>query len=47
MNVSVYIPETLSESERATLTGLENSPNFQPHKSVKDRIFNKFRQMFD
>lgn len=47
VNVSVYIPETLSESEKATLNGLDNSPNFQPKKSVKDKIFSKFRQMFD
>lgn len=47
INVSVYIPETLSDSERTTLNGLENSPNFQPKKSVKDKIFSKFRHMFD
>ena len=47
INVSVYIPETLTDSEKATLNGLENSPNFQPKKSVKEKIFNKFRNMFD
>ncbi len=47
VNVSVYIPESLSETEKATLNGLENSPNFQPKKSVKEKIFSKFRHMFD
>ncbi len=47
INVSVYIPETLSDSEKATLNGLENSPNFQPKKTMKEKIFSKFRQMFD
>jgi molecular chaperone DnaJ len=47
VNVMVYIPETLTDSEKATLAGLENSPNFQPDKTVKERLFNKFRQMFD
>ena len=47
VNVSVYIPETLSSSEKEMLNGLENSPNFQPNKSMKDKIFNKFRRMFD
>lgn len=47
INVSVYIPETLSATEKETMAGLENSPNFQPNKSVKDTIFNKFRHMFD
>ncbi|MDR1707251.1 molecular chaperone DnaJ [Dysgonomonas sp.] len=47
VNISVYIPENLSDSEKATLTGLENSPNFQPSKSVKEKIFSHFRKMFD
>jgi molecular chaperone DnaJ len=47
INVSVYIPETLSEPEKTVLKGLEKSPNFQPNKSMKDKIFNKFKNMFD
>lgn len=47
INISVYIPENLSDSEKQTLTGLENSPNFQPSKSVKEKIFSHFRKMFD
>lgn len=47
INVSVYIPENLSATEKETMTGLENSPNFQPNKSMKESIFNKFRHMFD
>jgi molecular chaperone DnaJ len=47
INVGVYIPEKLSDSEKNLLSGLENSPNFQPDKSVKDRIFSYFRRMFD
>ena len=47
VNVSVYIPETLSASEKEVLTGMENSPSFQPNKSVKEKIFSRFRNMFD
>jgi len=47
INISIYIPENLDESEKSTLSGLENSPNFQPNKSIKDRIFSHFRRMFD
>jgi len=47
VNISVYIPETLSQSERELLTGMENSPSFQPSKSVREKIFGKFRNMFD
>lgn len=47
INISVYIPENLSDSEKATLSGLENSPNFQPSESIKEKIFTHFRKMFD
>jgi len=47
INISVYIPEILDENEKSTLSRLENSPNFQPNKSVKDKIFSHFRKMFD
>ncbi|MDH6358528.1 molecular chaperone DnaJ [Parabacteroides sp. PF5-9] len=47
VNVSVYIPETLSDSEKEIMTGWENSPNFQPNKTMKEKIFSKFRHMFD
>lgn len=47
INVSVYIPESLSTSEKELLNGLENSPNFQPNKSIKEKIFNRFRNLFD
>ena len=47
INISVYIPEELSDSEKQTLQGLDNAPNFQPSKSVKDKIFAHFRRMFD
>ena len=47
VNVSVYIPETLSSTEKETLNGLENSPNFQPNKTMKEKIFSKFKHFFD
>jgi molecular chaperone DnaJ len=47
INISVYIPETLSDSEKKILAGLENSPNFQAKASMKDKIFSKFRKMFE
>lgn len=47
VNVSVYIPESLSASEKSALEGMQNSPNFQPNKSMKDKIFSRFRNMFD
>lgn len=47
INISVYIPEKLDDAEKNILSGLENSPNFQPNKSIKDKIFSHFRRMFD
>lgn len=47
VNVSVYIPESLSSSEKEVMTGWENSPSFQPNKSMKEKIFSKFRNLFD
>jgi molecular chaperone DnaJ len=47
VNISIYIPENLSDSEKNILAGLENSPNFQPGKSVKEKIYSHFRRMFE
>ncbi|MCC8153044.1 MAG: molecular chaperone DnaJ [Tannerellaceae bacterium] len=47
VNVSIYVPETLFSSDKELLKKLEDSPNIQPNKSMKDKIFNKFRSMFD
>ena len=46
VNVSVYIPETLTKEEKDKLEELDKSPNFKPNTSIKDRIFKHFRQMF-
>ncbi len=47
VNVSVYVPESLTSDEKATLDKLNKSSNFTPTPSVKDRIFSKLRHMFD
>ncbi|NDW18006.1 molecular chaperone DnaJ [Dysgonomonas sp. 216] len=47
VNVSIYVPENLTDAEKSTLTGMENSPSFQPSKSIKEKIFRHFRRMFD
>jgi len=47
VNISVYIPEKLNDSEKKTLTELDKAENFQPSKSIKDKIFSHFRKMFD
>ncbi len=47
VNVSVYIPEALSKEEKAMVETLAESDNFKPNTSVKEKIFRKFRSMFD
>lgn len=47
VNVSVYVPETLTKDEKNTLEKLETSDNFQPNTSVKEKIFKKFKSLFD
>ncbi|MCC8146108.1 MAG: molecular chaperone DnaJ [Bacteroidales bacterium] len=47
INIAVYVPENLTKEQKEVLEGMENSPNFQPTTSIKDKIFNKFRNLFD
>ncbi|MDR3268443.1 MAG: molecular chaperone DnaJ [Tannerella sp.] len=45
VNVSVYIPEKLSASEKEKMKDLASSENFQPSQSARERIFSKFRDL--
>lgn len=47
VNVSVYVPETLSKDEKKTLEELDKSENFQPNTSIKEKIFRKFKTLFE
>ena len=47
INVMVYMPEKLSDDEKAALEKLRNSPNVQPTEEEKKRIFSKLRHIFD
>ena len=47
VNISVYIPETLSKDEKQALEKMQNSDNFMPNLSVKEKIFKKFKSFFD
>jgi molecular chaperone DnaJ len=45
VNITVYIPENLSSDEKQKLNQLKTSSNFQPNQNVKQRLFNKFRNI--
>lgn len=47
VNVSVYVPESLSKEEKNTLEKWEESKNFKPSDSIREKIFKKFKSFFD
>lgn len=47
VNISVYIPETLSKDEKKAFESMQNSDNFLPNPSIKEKIFRKFRSYFE
>jgi len=47
VNISVYVPESLSKEERKTVEKMEESENFKTSPSISKRIFERFRNLFD
>lgn len=47
VNVSVYIPETLTKEERQALEKWLESESFQPNPTLKEKIFKKFKSLFE
>ena len=47
VNVSVYVPEALSKDEKKALEEMEGSDNFKPNASIKEKIFRKFKSLFE
>jgi len=47
VNISVYVPKTLSREEKETLQKLKLSDNFAGDKQTKDSIFQRFKNYFN
>lgn len=47
VNVMVYIPENLNDSERKAIESLQNQPHVKADDNIKNRIFSKLRHIFD
>ncbi|MDE6859575.1 MAG: molecular chaperone DnaJ [Duncaniella sp.] len=47
INVMVYIPESVTPDEQATIESLRGKPNMTPNESTKNRIFSKLRHIFE
>ena len=47
VNISVYIPETLSKDEKKAIEHFKDSDNFKPTESIKEKVFRRFKSFFD
>lgn len=47
LNISVYVPKTLSKDEKTTLESWKGSDNFKGDSATKRTIFEKFRSFFN
>lgn len=47
INVMVYVPQNLSDSEKASIEALKESPNVKPNEEEKNRIFSKLKHIFE
>ena len=47
VNISVYIPETLSREEKKTMEEFRDSENFRPSESIREKIFRRFKNFFE
>lgn len=47
VNVMVYVPEKLSDAEKAAIESLKSSSNIIPDKSTSTRIFSRLRHIFN
>lgn len=47
VNISVYIPETLSKEEKRAFEAMRDNDNVKGAQSVKDKIFKSFRRYFE
>lgn len=46
VNISVYVPKTLSKDEKKALEKMQGSDNFKGDRDTKSNIFNKFKSYF-
>ena len=46
VNISVYVPKTLSREEKAAIEAFKGSDNFKGDKFTKDSIFQRFKNYF-
>lgn len=47
VNISVYVPEHLTDEQKKALAAVQDAPEYQPSEGVKDKIFRSFRNYFN
>lgn len=47
INISVYVPENLNKEEKSLIEKMQESENFKPNASIKDKLFSKFKNFFN
>ena len=47
INIAIYVPESLTKEQKETLEQMEKSSNFQPTQSIKEKVFSRFRNVFE
>ncbi|MBD5190288.1 MAG: molecular chaperone DnaJ [Bacteroidales bacterium] len=47
VNVMVYVPENLSDTEKSAMESLKGSSNIEPTESTSKRIFSRLRHIFN
>lgn len=47
VNLMVYVPESLTDAEKAAVKSLQNAPNVIPTESTAKRIFSRLRHIFN
>ena len=45
VNINIYIPEVLASEEKTKIRQMQSSANFQPSQTIKEKLFNKFRNL--
>ena len=47
VNISIYVPKTLTREEREALEKMQKSDNFKSDKTTKQSIFQRFKDYFN
>ena len=47
VNISVYVPKTLSREEKQAIEQFKGSDNFKGDKQTRDSIFQRFKNYFN